>query len=128
MALTATWVGRNNVVQADVPVDHFAAGVTPPAGLKTVCNWYWRADPGDAWSAPTSHVVDLPLTSDTFNPPGDGWVRFESYTILDGLASWEVYFWEAEYAGGEVVNPIPLGTESTGLVVITEDGRAIYTE
>lgn len=91
MALTATWVNRNKVVQADVPVDHFAAGVTPPAGLQTVCKWSWKPDLGDAWGPPEIHIVDLPATTDSYDPPGSGWVRFESYTQLNGKGCWQPY-------------------------------------
>lgn len=127
MSLTASWVNRNKVVQADVPVDHFAAGVTPPAGLQTVCKWYWRADPGDDWSAPDLRIVYLPETSDTYTPPGDGWVRFESYTQLDGLACWEAYAWEAYVVGGVVSNPAVRITES-GDRRVTESGDVRITE
>lgn len=106
MTLVATWVSRNNELQADVPVDHFAAGVTAPVGLQTVCKWYWRADPGDAWGVPSIRIVDLPTTSDPYDPPAAGWVRLESYTQLNGRGCLYPYEWECEVDGvGEPVNP-----------------------
>ena len=106
MSLVLTWATRNKELQADVPVDHFAASVAPPVGLQTVCKWYWRADPGDDWSVPSIRIIDLPTTSDSYDPPGAGWVRLESYTQLNGLGCWEPYEWEGEVDGaGEPVNP-----------------------
>ena len=100
MSLVLTWATRNKELQADVPVDHFAASVAPPVGLQTVCKWYWRADPGDAWGVPSIRIIDLPTTSDSYDPPADGWVRLESYTQLNATGCWEPYEWEGFCLGG----------------------------
>ncbi|WP_374607096.1 hypothetical protein [Thermomonas sp.] len=101
---TLTWANRNRIVQADVPVDHFAANTGLEDGQETKIEWRWRADPGDAWSAATVHTVTVPPTS-TFNPPADGWVQAKVYSWRDSLESWEHYLLEWQVVGGAVVSP-----------------------
>jgi hypothetical protein len=127
VSLELTWTTRNKLLQADMPVDHFAASVTAPAGLQTVCKWYWRANPGDPLGEPEIHIVDDPIMSDTFDPPGDGWVRLESYTQLNGLGCWQPYEWEGFYIGTGLYTPGNRITDA-GNDRITDAGDTRITE
>lgn len=127
MTVIATWANRNNALQADVPVDYFAASVTPPTGLKNVLKWYWRASPADPWGEPTIHIVDAPETTDTFNEPGDGFVRLESFTQLGELTCLQPTEWEGYIIGGVVSNPVDRKTES-GNRRVKENGEGRTTE
>lgn len=132
MSLTLTCVPRNAAVQADVPVDHFAAGVTAPDGWQWVAEWRFREDPGDDWSAPTIQILTLPVFATTFTPPGDGWVRLVSYaqqTLPDGrrLTSRYGYEWEAFCLGGLPYTPGNRITDA-GDNRITDAGDTRITE
>lgn len=126
-AITLSWVGRNGPVQADIPVDHFAAGVTPADGWQVVVEWRFRADPGDAWGAPTIHIVTPPALSASYEPPADGWVQVTSYSIQSGRVSWDTLLQVVRVLAGELVIPMALATEAN-IVTVTEDGRSIYKE
>lgn len=119
MSLTATWATRNAELQAETLVEHTAPSVTPPDGYQVVCEWRWRADPGDAWSAPTIQVTTPPTASATYDPPGDGWVQLTCYSTRAGLVSWQGYVHEVFYVGGGVYTP---GTR------ITDDGERRITD
>ena len=105
MALTFTWVARNRDLQADIPVDHFAAGVAPPSGWKTVVEWRFRADAGDAWGAPTIQIHTPPTYTAEYTPPADGWVQITCYSTQDGLVSWDGLVHEFEASGGGLAEP-----------------------
>lgn len=105
MAVRADWSDRNNALQADMPIDYFAPGVTPPAGLRNVLNWYWRANASDDWTGPTTHIVYPPATSDTFDEPGDGFVRLVSFTQLGDLTCLQPTQWEGYVVAGDPYTP-----------------------
>ena len=106
MTQVLAWVPRNAKVQADVPVDHFAAGVAAPAGWQEWVEWRWRADPGDDWSAPVTQKLTPPVLSSSFDEPGAGWVQVTSYATQDGRRSWDTLVYEYQVDGaGEVVTP-----------------------
>ena len=106
MAIPFSWVPRNNVVQADVPVSHFEPGVAAPEGWQVVVECRYRADPGDAWGAPSIQVVTPPLFGCEYTPPAAGWVQATIYSTQNGLTSWEALVREFEVDGaGEVVIP-----------------------
>ena len=106
-AVVIAWVGRNAALQADVPVDWFAAGVAPPAGWRVVAEFRYRADPGDPWGAPTIQTVAPPALSAEYTPPGDGFVQVTCYAIEGGLASWQGYVAECAVSGGVPITPEP---------------------
>ena len=101
-----TWVPRNAKLQADVPVDHFAAGVAAAEGWQQVVEWRFRADPGDAWGPATIDAKTPPECSSTFNQPGAGWIQLTSYSLQNGKRSRAtlVREWEVDSAG-DVVTP-----------------------
>lgn len=105
MALTFTWVARNAALQADIPIDHFAAGVTPPAGWQVVVEWRFRADIGDAWGAPTIQIHTPPVYTATYTPPADGWVQITCYSTQDNRTSWDGLVHEFEVTGGALAEP-----------------------
>lgn len=127
MAITFTWVGRNRDLQADIPVDHFAAGVAPPSGWKTVVEWRFRADPGDAWGAPTIQIHTPPTYTAEYTPPADGWVQITCYSTQNGLVSWDGLVHEFAVAGGVVVIPGTRITDS-GVRRITDSNDIRVTE
>lgn len=105
-ARVLSWVPRNKALQADIPVDHFAAGVLAPEGWQVVVEWRWRADPGDAWSAPTIHLKTPPELSSSFEPPGAGFVQVKSFSIQGGRTCRQALVREFAVDGsGEVINP-----------------------
>jgi hypothetical protein len=105
-ARVLSWVPRNKVLQADIPLDHFAAGVTAAEGWQVVVEWRWRADPGDDWSAPTIHIKTPPELSSSYEPPGAGWVQVKSFSIQGGRTSRQALVREFPVdAAGEVINP-----------------------
>ena len=112
MALTLSWVPRNRDLQADLLVDHFAAGTTPPAGWAVVVEWRFRAAGGDPWGAPTVQTVAPPALSAEYTPPGDGFVQVTCYAIEGGLASWQGYVAGFAVAGGVPVTPEPYVDEA----------------
>lgn len=110
--LVLAWVARNAALQADVPVDWFAAGVTPAAGWRVVVEWRYRADPGDPWGAPVTQEHAPPSYSASYDPPADGWVQATLYSIEGGLTSEQSLVYEVEVVGGEIVDPQPYGDEA----------------
>ena len=128
---TLSWVPRNKVLQGDVPVDHFAAGVAAPEGWQVVVEWRFRADPGDDWGPETSHIRTPPECSSSYTPPGDGWVRVISYSIQDtgqgtkrsrGTLDHEFF-----YVAGEIYTPGNRITDA-GDDRITDAGDTRITE
>lgn len=107
MALTLSWVPRNRDLQADLLVDHFAAGTIAPAGWAVVVEWRFRAASGDPWGAPTVQTVAPPALSTAYTPPADGFVQVTCYAIEGGLASWQGYVAEFPVAGGAPITPLP---------------------
>lgn len=102
-----SYVPRNKSLQADVPVDHFAAGVAAAVGWQMVVEWRFRADPGDAWGAATIHRRTPPDLTSGYEPPGAGWVQVTAYAIQNGLTSRAVVREFAVDGAGEIVNPEP---------------------
>lgn len=105
MAITLTWVPRNRDLQADFLVDHFAAASAAPAGWKAVVEWRFRADPADAWGAPTIQEIAPPTLAASYTPPADGWVQITLYSTQAGKVSWQGYVHEVEVAGGGLAEP-----------------------
>lgn len=105
MSITLSWAPRNRGLQADLLVDHFAAGSDAPAGWAVQLEWRFRASSGDAWSAPTVQTVAPPTLTADYTPPGDGFVQLTCYSISGGLASWQVGIFEFAVAGGVPVVP-----------------------
>ena len=106
-AVVIAWVGRNAALQADVPVDWFAAGVAPPAGWRVVAEFRYRADPGDPWGAPAKQIHAPPVYSASYDPPADGWVQVTLYSVEGDLTSEQSLVYDFEVVGGAVVNPQP---------------------
>lgn len=103
--ITLSWVPRNRDLQADLLVDHFAAGSTAPASWAVVVEWRFCATSGDPWGAPTIQTVAPPALSAEYTPPGDGFVQITCYAIEGGLASWQGYVAECAVSGGVPVVP-----------------------
>ena len=126
-ALTLSWVPRNAVLQADVPVDHFAAAVAAPAGWQVVVEWRYRADAGDDWGAPTTQIITPPVLHADYDPPGAGWVQVTSYAIQGGRVSRGIVR-EFEVDGtGDIIYPYTRITEG-GDRRVTESGDVRITE
>lgn len=107
MAITLSWVPRNRDLQADLLVDHFAAGVTPPGGWRAVVEWRYREAPDDPWGAPTIQTVTAPTLSTSYSPPGDGFVQVTCYSSDGTLASWQACVAEFAVVGGAPATPEP---------------------
>lgn len=126
-AVVIAWVGRNAALQADVPVDWFAAGVAPPAGWRVVAEFRYRADPGDPWGAPAKQIHAPPVYSASYDPPADGWVQVTLYSVEGDLTSEQSLVYEVYVVGGAVVSPGPRITDS-GDRRITDAGDVRVTE
>lgn len=112
MAITLSWVARNRDLQADLLVDHFAAGASAPDGWSAVVEWRFRASPEDPWGTATVQTVDPPTFSTDYTPPADGFVQVTCYGKAAGLASWQALVAEFAVAGGVPVVPQPYVDES----------------
>lgn len=112
MAITLSWVPRNRDLQADLLVDHFAAGTAAPEGWAVVVEWRYRATSGDPWGAPTIQTVAPPALSAEYTPPADGIVQVTCYAVQGGLVSWQGYVAEFYAAGGVPVVPEPYVDEA----------------
>lgn len=126
-ALTLSWVPRNAALQADVPVDHFAAAVAAPAGWQVVVEWRYRADAGDDWGAPTTQIITPPVLHADYDPPAAGWVQVTSYSIQGGRVSRGIVR-EFEVDGDGLAEPAPYVDESneayedeTGVIYYDKD-------
>lgn len=126
-AQTLTWVPRNAKLQADVPVDHFAAGVAAAEGWQQVVEWRFRADPGDAWGPATIDAKTPPECSSSYTPPGDGWVRVISYAMQGTKRSRATLDHTFFVVGGSVYTPGNRITDA-GDDRITDAGDTRITE
>ena len=105
-ARVLSWVPRNKVLQADIPVDHFAAGVAAAEGWQVVVEWRFRDDPSDDWGPATIHIKTPPDCSSSFDPPAAGWVQVKSFSIQGGRTCRQALIREfAVDASGELINP-----------------------
>ena len=112
-ARVLSWVPRNKVLQADIPVDHFAPGVAAADGWKVVTEWRFRADPGDAWGPAAIDIKTPPDCSSSYEPPGAGWVQVKSYSIQGPRGCRKPLIREFAVDGaGEVVAPEPYVDEA----------------
>lgn len=123
--LILSWVPRNAALQADMPVDHFAAGVAAPDGWQVVVEWRFRADPGDAWGAPVIQIVTPPILQSGYDAPGDGWVQVTSYAIQGGRVSRGIVREFAVDGAGEVIEPAGYVDEDSDRYV-DEDGNPYF--
>lgn len=126
MALTLKWDNHHRVLQADQLVAYDDGDTGREDGQQTVVEWRWRADPGDAWGAPTIQIIDAPPIA-TYDPPADGWVQVTVYSQRNGLASWQAHQGEFYVVGGAPVAPGPRITDS-GDRRITDAGDVRVTE
>lgn len=125
MTLVLTWEPHNRLVQADMPVAYDDGPTGREDGQKSVVEWRFRADPGDAWSAPTTHIVVTPETA-SYDPPGAGWVQITEYTIRDGLTSWQAHVGVVRVVGGVPAEPETRIT-TTSIRRVTTDGAVRIT-
>lgn len=125
MTLVLTWDSRNRIVQADMPVAYDDGHTGREPGQKSVVEWRFRADPGDAWGAPTIHIVEEPRTA-SYDPPGDGWVQITSYTKRGERTSWQAHVGVVRVVGGVPATPMTRIT-TTGARRVTTDGAVRIT-
>lgn len=103
--VTATWVHRDRLLQADQLVDHEAATIGPEADTTYTVRWYMDS---------VLEQTDTGVTGTTasYTPTTDGLLRIEIESERDGLASWQMHVRET----------------TVGIPLETEDGDALTTE
>lgn len=124
MSLTLKWDNHNRIAQSDIPVAYDDGDTGLETGQKTVIEWRFRADPGDAWGEPTIQTISLPATT-TYDPPGDGWVEITAYSIRDGVTSRYSQQGVVPVEGGAIRDPLRYVDENANPYV-DEDGNTYY--
>lgn len=116
-ALTATWVHRDRVLQADQLLDTEAATVGPEAGSTYTMRTYLDGTLDDTQTGITG-------TSATVTPSGDGRVRIEVESVRDGVTSWQMQAREFDWTAA-AMNPLLL---QSGATVHTQSDDPIYLQ
>ncbi|GAB3755207.1 phage tail protein [Lysobacter olei] len=118
-ALTATWVHRDRVLQADQLLDATQASVGPEPGTTYTVRWYSPAGTLLSTEAGVSGTASSPYT-----PPASGTVRVTVESVRDGLGSWQLAEHTLAWAG----TPPDVRISESGDRRITEDGDVRVTE
>lgn len=107
--LTAAWVHRDRVLQADQLVDSEMAGIGPEPTATVTVRWYLD-------NVLVHTHTGLTGTSQAYTPAGDGLVRVEIESVRDGFASWQAHVREFDY------------TVTEAELLLAESGSAVQAE
>jgi len=115
--VTATWVHRDRLQQADQLIESELPGIGPEAGSTYTARWYL-----DDVLVHTDTGVSG--TSVSYTPPSDGWLRIELASVRDGLESWQAHS-RRSYFTSAAAEP---WQAETGELITTESDEPIYPE